>query len=77
MLQGGWSIRDFVSEGVFDPEDIKAMSVAMSGVLTDLNLHDKSDQLVRLVAEKIIEHVRDGEHDPERLKAAVLRAFRQ
>lgn len=70
-------IHEYISETVFSPEEIKNMSLAMSGVLTALNLTDKSDHLVQLVAEKIIEHARNGEHDPERLKSAVLNEFGQ
>jgi hypothetical protein len=61
----------------FDAETIQNMSTALAGVLTALGLVGKSDDLTIIVAKKIIELAKAGEHDPDRLKAAVLRSLRQ
>jgi hypothetical protein len=69
-------IRKFLADGFFEPEVIKSMGTAFAGALASLGLTNKSDDLTVLVAKKIIELAKAGEHDPERLKAAVLRTFR-
>jgi hypothetical protein len=71
-------IREFLDEhAAFDPETLQNMSKALAGVLAALGLTDKADDLVILVAKKIIELAKAGEHDSERLEAATLKAFRQ
>jgi len=71
-------IRVFLDgQSNFDAETIHDMSTALAGALTALGLVGKSDDLTVIVAKKIIELAKAGEHDPERLKAAVLKSLRQ
>ena len=71
-------IRVFLNgHSTFDAETIESMSTALADVLTALGLKDKNDELTMVVAKKIIELAKAGERDPERLKAATLRSFRQ
>jgi hypothetical protein len=51
------------------------MSKAFEGVLIVLGLSDSHD-LRSLVADKVVELAQQGEHDADRLTAAVLKAFR-
>ncbi len=68
-------IRKFLDGQPFDPERIQSMSEALAGVLTALEIK-QGDDLIVVVAKRILELAHEGEHDPERLKSAVLRDFR-
>jgi hypothetical protein len=57
---------------VFDPEAVKALTAAFDGACAALNIIDRIDPRATIVAKKIIEHARRGEHDPIRLREAVL-----
>jgi hypothetical protein len=70
-------IRPFIDGQSFEPETIKSMSEALAGALAALGLKDKNDDLTIVVAKKIIELARNGEHDPEQLRSAVLKSLRQ
>lgn len=59
----------------FDLNTIHSMSKAFEGVLIVLGLSDSHD-LRSLVADKVVELAQQGEHDADRLTAAVLKAFR-
>lgn len=58
--------------GVFDPEDIAVMATAFDRVLADLKLVDRDDPIVKMLAKLVIELVRNGERDPERIRQQVL-----
>jgi hypothetical protein len=58
--------------GVFDPEDIAVMATAFDRVLADLNLVDRNDPIVRMLAKLVIELVRNGERDPEKIRRQVV-----
>jgi hypothetical protein len=51
----------------FEPEHIKAMSVAYEQALVDLKLVGRTDLLTELIAQKVIEFAQCGERDPTRL----------
>jgi hypothetical protein len=70
-------IRSFVEENSFDPEVLNNMGKAFGEACTSLGLADKSDAVTKLVAMMIVELAKGGEHDPDQLKAAVLKRFRQ
>lgn len=71
-------IRGFFDDHTtFEPETLQSMGKALTAVLTALRLTDKSDDLTVLVAQKIIELAKAGEHDAERLRAATLKEFSQ
>jgi hypothetical protein len=66
------SIRVFVrDEAAFDPDDIKAMSMALDDVCKALNL-DGNAKAKEIVAIRIIELAQHGERSPIRLRDRVL-----
>jgi hypothetical protein len=67
----------FVHEAEFEPELLASMGIAFAAACEALGLADKSDKVTALVAGRIIALARCGEHDAERLKAAVLKTFRE
>jgi len=68
-------IRKYIEGHAFDPETIEVMSAALAKACASLGLVDKDDPVIRLVALKVIELARAGEHDAARLTAAVLKTF--
>jgi len=59
----------------FSPEDITALATAFENTLRTLRLADRNDPIVLMVAKKIIELARQGERNPERLRALVISQF--
>ncbi len=55
--------------GVFVPEDIAVMATAFDRLLADFKLVDRNDPIVTMLAKLVIELVRNGERDPERIPA--------
>ena len=72
-------IRSFLVEGktFFSPEDITALATAFEDTLRTLRLADRDDPIALMVAKKIIELAKQGEHNPERLRALVLSQFQK
>jgi urease gamma subunit len=68
-------IRKFIEHDGFDPETILNMNAALFGACRALGLKVKDDEATRLLAMRIIELARDGERNPERLRAAALKDF--
>jgi len=64
--------RQFNVDGSFSPEIVAAMSAAFDDALNKLELIDRDDPLAEIVALKIIEIARKGEHDPARLCSSAL-----
>jgi hypothetical protein len=63
------------SDGVFDPKDITAMSMALDDICKELNLRD--DSAARdVIAARIIDLAQAGERDPTRLRDRVLHEAR-
>jgi hypothetical protein len=62
--------------GVFDPEDIAIMATAFDRLLADLKLVDRADPVVTMVAKLVIELVRNGERDLERIRQRVLGRYK-
>ena len=58
--------------GVFDPEDIAVMATAFDRLLADFKLVNRDDPAVTMLARLVIEIVRTGERDPERIRQEVL-----
>jgi hypothetical protein len=58
--------------GVFGPEDIAVMATAFDRLLADLKLVNRDDPIVTMLAKLVIEIVRNGERDPERIRQEVL-----
>ena len=58
-------------DGVFDPKDITAMSMALDDICKELNLRD--DGAAReVIAVRIIDLAKSGERSPMRLRDRVL-----
>jgi hypothetical protein len=58
-------------EGVFDPKDITAMSMALDDICKELNLRDDSAAR-EVIAVRIINLAKIGERSPARLRDRVL-----
>jgi hypothetical protein len=67
------AIYRLVREAAFDQADIDQMAAAYEAALQVLHLADRADPVTELIAKKIIEIVRDGEHDPPRICARAIR----
>lgn len=66
------AILPFIHESVFDPDITHAMSVAFEDVCKALGLPETATGARQLVATRIIELARRGEHNPDRLRNTVL-----
>jgi len=66
------SITPFLTDGVFQPNDIKAMSTALDDVCQALNLVN-GNPAREIIAERIIALARNGERSPTLLRDRVLR----
>ena len=64
------------SRGVFSPEDIAIITTAFEDTLRALGLVNRKDPAVTMVAKRMIQLARGGEHDPIVLRDAVLKSFR-
>jgi hypothetical protein len=60
--------------GVFGPEDIVVMATAFDRLLADYKLVDRNDPIVTMLAKLVIEMVRTGERDPERIRQGGARS---
>jgi hypothetical protein len=62
-------------DGVFDPKDVTAMSMALDDICKELNLRD--DGAAReVIAVRIIDLAKSGERSPTRLRDRVLQQAR-
>ena len=68
-------IRSHLDEPRFDPETIRLMGLAYEITLLSLRLVDRDDIANDVVAQKIIELVKAGEKEPERLCEGVLQQW--
>ena len=66
------TILPFVKDGVFDHEDITAMSMALDDVCKILNLRDDNSAR-EVIATRIIDLAKAGERNPTRLRDRILR----
>jgi hypothetical protein len=69
-------IRPYLDGQKFDPEAIRVMGIAFEMVLVGLRLADRGDLANEVIARKIMDLAKAGEHDPERLCEGVLKEFR-
>jgi hypothetical protein len=69
----GMAIYRLLREAAFDQADINQMATAYEAALKVLRLVDRDDPITELIAKKIIEITRDGEHDPPRICARALK----
>jgi hypothetical protein len=61
-------IRRLLQGGAFRPDEVQVLSDAFDAALRELNLVDRSDPAVELVARRIINVAARGERDPARLR---------
>jgi hypothetical protein len=66
------SIVPYLGDSAFDPNDIKAMSMALDDVCKTLNLADGAKAEREVIAERIIDLARRGERNPTALRDRVL-----
>ena len=71
------AIGRFIGDGSFSPEVVFAMTTAFDEALRTLNLADRNDPQAEIVARKIIEIARRGEHDSSRLVALAIGGIQQ
>jgi hypothetical protein len=62
--------------GAFDPEQIEVMATAFEKVLADLKLRDRDDPMVTMIAKLVIELVRNGECNPEKLRQQIFGKYK-
>jgi hypothetical protein len=67
----------YLKEAVFEPKAIEAMDAAFDAVCKSLQLLNHHDPITEIVARKIIDIARMGEHDPHRMHNLVLLEFKQ
>ena len=65
------TIVPFLHESVFQPDDIQAMSRALNEVCAALKL-DGNSTAKEIVATRIVELARRGEHDATKLRDRVI-----
>ena len=69
-------IIPFLNRQAYEPEVTRAMGIAFENACKSLKLIDRTDPLTKIVAAKIIDLATWGEHDPTRLCAGVLAAYK-
>ena len=65
-----------VGSGAFSPEEVVILTTAFEDALRALSLVDRKDPAVTMVAKRVIELAKGGEHDPILLRDAVLKSLR-
>ena len=63
--------------GAFGPEDIAVMTTAFDRLLADFKLTDRSDPVVMMLAKLVIEIVRNGERNPDRVRKLATDRYSQ
>jgi len=58
--------------GVFGPDEIAIMTTAFEQIIQDLRLTQRDDPIAEMAAKLVIELVRNGERDPEKLRKHVV-----
>jgi hypothetical protein len=53
--------------GSFTPEEVTVLGTAYEAILVVLRLNDRLDPITEIVATKVIEVYRSGEHDPAQI----------
>jgi hypothetical protein len=69
-------VKEEDSGGIFGREDIAIMTTAFDRLLADLKLTNRDDPLVTMLAKLVIEIVRNGERDPERIHQVTTARYR-
>jgi hypothetical protein len=69
-------VKEEDSGGVFGREDIAIMTTAFDRLLADFKLTNRDDPVVTMLAKLVIEIVRNGERDPERIRKMATAKYR-
>ena len=69
------AIYRHLSEASFGEADVERLGAAYECALKKLNLADRNDPVTELIAGKILEIYRSGEHDPPAVCARVVEEF--
>jgi len=64
------------NDSTFEPDAIKAMKLAYEGILIDLHVTNRADPVTQLIAKRLIEYARIGEHDPVTLREYITKEFK-
>jgi hypothetical protein len=62
--------------GAFAPEDVEALVVAFEASLKALDLVDRTDPAVMIVAKRVIALAKEGHRDPIMLRDEVLKSLK-
>lgn len=68
-------IRGMLDGGVFDPHQIAEMVAAFESTLAELDLVDRTDPVIQLVAKTIIDCAKQGEFDRVKLRDCAIEAL--
>jgi hypothetical protein len=66
------SIKKYIPDTTFGPETIKDMTSAFERILSILNLENRDDPLVEVVAKKVISLASQGTLDPKEIERLVI-----
>jgi hypothetical protein len=67
-------ITRLLQDTAFGPDEIAVLVAAYEDALRALSLVNRTDPATEMVAKKIIELAKQGEHDPVRLRERVIEA---
>jgi hypothetical protein len=70
-------ITPFLQDHAFEPDVTRAMGIAFEDACRLLRLPDAADPAAEIIATKIIELAKTGEHDAGRLCNAAVMAFQR
>lgn len=70
-------IRRLVENEAFDPEAIEIIVAAFEDAIGRLDLANRDDPLVALVARRVITFAQQGERDPGKLRDLALKSITQ
>lgn len=69
------AIHRLLREASFDPDEISQMTAAYEQALQALKFNDRNDPIIEILAKKIIEVARSGEHDPTQICAKAIQGL--
>jgi len=76
MREGAVPISPYLKGQAFVPETVRAMGIAFDKACRSLGLAARTDPATEAVAALVIEQAQAGEHDPDRICAAILERYK-
>jgi hypothetical protein len=67
----------YLEGGVFDPKKIESMTAAFEALCQSLQLADRNDPFIEIVARKVVQIAGTGVNDPDQLRELVLLALKK